>query len=160
MPMQPLSEMLLAMGCQNVKTYIQSGNVLLEHQQADRQLLSELIATQMEHNFGFTPKMCLLTLNELQQAIANNPFKAAQSAPKSLHVFFLSEPVVDDKSEQLKLLKEPSESFQLLGQTFYLHAPEGTGRSKLAAKVEKILAVPVTARNWNTVTKLTALADI
>jgi len=56
-------------------------------------------------------------------------------------------------------LKSPREDFRLIQQVFYLHAPDGIGRSKLAEKVEKNLGVPATARNWNTVSKLLAMVS-
>jgi len=60
----------------------------------------------------------------------------------------------------MNFLKSPRESFKLKGKVLYLHAPEGIGRSKLAANVEKSLAVAVTARNWRTVMALQAMASI
>jgi len=54
-------------------------------------------------------------------------------------------------------LKTGNESFRLIGKVFYLHAPDGIGRSKLAARAEKFLSVQATARNWNTITKLLEL---
>ena len=58
----------------------------------------------------------------------------------------------------LMAIKSKSEQFRLDKKVFYLYAPEGIGRSKLVAKVEPALGVPVTGRNWNTVNKLSALA--
>lgn len=61
--------------------------------------------------------------------------------------------------EKLMALKSPREDFRLIQQVFYLYAPDGIGRSKLAEKVEKNLGVPATARNWNTVSKLLAMVS-
>jgi len=55
-------------------------------------------------------------------------------------------------------LKKDSERFRLIGRVFYLHAPEGVGRSKLASGSERLLGVPMTDRNWNTVCKLREMA--
>ena len=157
-PMKQLVEMLLGLGCQNVRTYIQSGNVLLRHSESNVQVLSNHIAEEMLQKFGFRPHILLLTLAQFEQAAANNPFPNAQSEPKTLHVFFLAEPSGKIDFERLKIIKKDSEAFELIEQVFYLHAPEGIGRSRLAEKVEKLLAVPTTARNWNTVSKLLTLA--
>jgi uncharacterized protein (DUF1697 family) len=54
----------------------------------------------------------------------------------------------------LESLKTEREQFELIGTVFYLHAPDGIGRSKLAAKVEKAMGVAATARNWRTVSML------
>jgi uncharacterized protein (DUF1697 family) len=73
---------------------------------------------------------------------------------KSLHFFFLASTPAKPDLDALAKLKSSSEEFKLGKNVFYLHAPDGIGRSKLAAKVEKALGVPATARNWNTVSKL------
>lgn len=157
-PMKRLAELLVGCGCQNVHTYIQSGNVVLRHPETNRRILSKQIATEMLQTFGFQPHILLLTLEGFSQAAANNPFVHAQSEPKTLHVFFLAEPGNHGNLEGLAALKKDNESFELIDQVFYLHAPDGIGRSKLAEKVEKLLAVPTTARNWNTVSQLLRLA--
>jgi uncharacterized protein (DUF1697 family) len=159
-PMKQLTEMLVGLGCQNVETYIQSGNVLLKHAESNKQVLSKQIAEQMYQTFGFTPQILLLTLAECEQAVANNPFFEPQSEPKTLHVFFLAEPTTLANLDALTALKKDSESFALIKQVFYLHAPDGIGRSKLAEKVERVLGVTTTARNWNTVNKILTLARL
>jgi uncharacterized protein (DUF1697 family) len=63
-------------------------------------------------------------------------------------------PISISDLEALNRLKSDNESFKLIGDVFYLHAPDGIGRSKLAARAEKLLGVETTARNWNTVTRL------
>jgi uncharacterized protein (DUF1697 family) len=158
-PMKQLTSMLNILGCENVKTYIQSGNVLLHHSQPDGETLTQKIAMQMQLTFGFEPKILLLTLEQFQQAASNNPFVLAQAEPKTLHLFFLSNPVIKLNVEKLNSFKKINEDFKLINQVFYLHAPDGIGRSKLAEKVESILTVPTTARNWNTVSKLLSLAN-
>lgn len=159
MPMKQLISMLNELGCEDVQTYIQSGNVLLQHSESDSQVLTLHITTTMYRTFGFEPKVLLLTLEQFQQAATNNPFPQAEVEPKTLHLFYLDRPVIEFDKEKLNSLKKTNESFELIDQVFYLHAPDGIGRSKLAEKVEKILAVPSTARNWNTVKKLLSLAE-
>jgi uncharacterized protein (DUF1697 family) len=159
-PMKKLTEVLMSMGCAEVKTYIQTGNVVIEHQEINQTKLSAKIADEVEKSFGFKPHVLVLTLDEFTQSARQNPFTKAELEPKSLHLFFLYQTVQSVDLKELFLLKKPSESFELIGQVFYLHAPEGIGRSKLAAKVEKHLGVPTTARNWNTVQKLLGLAGI
>lgn len=159
MPMKQLTTMLNELGCEQVQTYIQSGNVLLLNSLSDGHKLAQQITAKMQQSFGFEPKTLLLTLEQFQQAASNNPFLHAQAEPKTLHLFFLAEPVVDFDIEKLNSLKKTNEDFRLINQVFYLLAPDGIGRSKLAEKVERILAVPTTARNWNTVDKLLSLAN-
>lgn len=158
-PMKQLAQMLIDMDCEDVTTYIQSGNVLLQHPEINSQILAEQIASKMQHTFGFMPNILLLTLSQLEQAAANNPFPEAQSDPKTLHLYFLSEQSKQTNLDTLNNFKKANESFELVNNVFYLHAPDGIGRSKLAEKVEKTLAVPTTARNWNTVSKLLKLGS-
>lgn len=86
--------------------------------------------------------------------MAGNPYPEAEAEPKSLHLFFLDEAPQHPDLKSLEAIKTDSEHFKLAGKVFYLHTPEGFGLSKLAARVEKLLGVAASARNWNTVCKL------
>lgn len=101
-----------------------------------------------------------LTLTQFEQAATHNLFTEAQSEAKTLHVFFLAEPAIHATLDILTALKKGNESFLLIEQIFYLYAPDGIDRSKLAEKVEKVLGVPTTARNWNTVFSTLQLASL
>ena len=101
----------------------------------------------------------LLTEAELQSAMENNPFPEAEADTKSLHLSFLAEKAENADIELLKQLKKDNERFALTDSVFYLHAPDGIGRSKLAAKVEKALGVAITGRNWRTVNKIQAMVE-
>lgn len=157
--MKQLKEMLFGLGCQNVETYIQSGNVVLQHSESNPRVLSKKIANEVRVGFGFQPHILVLTLAQLQRAAENNPFPGAQADPKTLHLYFLAAPAENITFDIMEQIKKDNEAFKLIEQVFYLHAPDGIGRSKLAEKVEKLLAVPTTARNWNTVNKLLTLAS-
>ena len=95
---------------------------------------------------------------ELAQAIAANPFPAAAAEPKSLHLYFLAQPPAADLVA-LNALKASGEAFAIVDKVFYLHTPNGFGRSKLAAGAEKRLGVQITARNWRTANKVLELAQ-
>ena len=99
--------------------------------------------------------MSLLEISELHDAIENNEFNTEDG--KALHFFFLDSHPNNPNLERLMAVKSKSEEFKLHKKVFYLYAPDGVGRSKLAAKVEQSMGVPVTARNLNTVNKLIAL---
>ena len=158
-PMKQLAEMLVEMGAKNVQTYIQSGNVLLQIAESNAQQLASSIAIHIEQTFAFKPQVLVLTQAQFAQAAANNPFPKAQSEPKTLHLYFLAAPANDCDLTKLTELKKTTESFELTEQVFYLHAPDGIGRSKLAEKVESLLGVATTARNWNTVSKLLVMFE-
>ena len=157
LPMQKLRDMLAALGCEDIKTYIQSGNAVFRSDD-ERALLSSKIEVAVDEKFGFAPTVLLLTIDDYHSILAANPFPDAVDDPKSLHVSFLAEACVDPDLNSLDALKSPTENYELAVNAFYLHAPDGIGRSKLAAKVEKYLGVPATGRNWRTTTKLAELA--
>jgi uncharacterized protein (DUF1697 family) len=97
-------------------------------------------------------------IDEIEQAMAENPFPEAETDPSSLHLGFLAFTPKSPDLKKLDGLKKESESFHLTERVFYLHAPEGVGRSKLAAATEKLLGVPMTDRNWRTVCKIREMA--
>jgi uncharacterized protein (DUF1697 family) len=107
---------------------------------------------------GFKPRVILLTIGQLNAAVEANPYPQAKREPKALHLFFLADDAINVDSDALNVLKKDSEQFALVDRVFYLYAPEGIGRSKLAARVENLLGVPLTARNWRTVGKVLQLA--
>jgi uncharacterized protein (DUF1697 family) len=158
LPMKELTGLLEELGCENVRTYIQSGNVVLESSEKAPTLAGKIKAA-VKALRGFEPEVLLLTAKELEKAIANNPFPQAEDDPKTVHFGFLASRPVRPDLEKLESLKKESEEFQLIGQVFYLYAPEGVGRSKLAAASEKALGVSMTDRNWNTVCKLQAILE-
>lgn len=143
-------------GCENVQTYIQSGNTVFRIDKCKAATIAEEISSKILESHRFKPKVLLLDVSELEAAIENNPFKADEG--KALHFFFLEFIPKDPDLAGLMAVRATSEEFKLAGKVFYLYAPEGIGRSKLAAKVEQSLGVPATARNWNTVSKLMELA--
>ena len=102
--------------------------------------------------------MLVLTRRELERAAAGNPFREADDNPKSVHLFFLTEPAKDADVKSMNALKTATERFALKGRVMYLHTPDGFGSSKLAARVERFLGVETTARNWRTVTTLLELS--
>jgi uncharacterized protein (DUF1697 family) len=158
LPMNELKALLEDIGCKHVETYIQSGNVVLEHSRADANLLARLISKAVQDSHGFEPKVLLITIEELEKIVRSNPFPDAEDDPKSLHVNFLATEPASAAVDAMNDIKAASESFSLIGNAFFLHAPDGIGRSRLAAKAEKLLGVSATGRNWRTVMKVLAMA--
>lgn len=159
LPMKTLSALLEDLGAQNVRTYIQSGNAVFEHQQTDAARLSAQISAEIKQRCGFEPHVLLAERADIERVIKENPFPEAADEPKTLHVGFLVSAPPKPQLDALERIKLDSERFELIGKVFYLHAPEGVGRSKLAASAEKLLGVPMTDRNWRTVCKLWEMAQ-
>ena len=154
LPMATLREILGGFQLQNIRTYIQSGNVVFDGVDISPLDLTKKIAEGIQQRQGFSPSILLLTSAQLQAAADANPFPGATSDPKSLHFLFLAERPVSPNLDFLQERKSATEQFVLTDLVFYLHAPEGIGRSKLAAVTEKNLGVVTTGRNYRTVKKL------
>ena len=159
LPMKELVAILEHLGSQKVKTYIQSGNAAFVSPEKDTLRLSKTITVEVKKRRGFEPYVLLLELEDIERAIRNNPFPEAETDPRALHTGFLASTPEHPNLKTLESLKRGSERFRLIDTVFYLHAPEGIGRSKLAAKAEKLLGVPMTDRNWRTVCTIRAMAQ-
>lgn len=158
LPMSEFRELLSTLGCEEVTTYIQSGNAVFKHSKSAADL-SESISEAVHSKFGFRPSLMVLPAKDYTAVVAANPFPAAASEPKLLHVWFLGEEAVNADTKRLDKFATESEEYALTDSAFYLHAPDGIGRSKLAAGVERCLGVPATARNWRTVSMIEDLFD-
>jgi uncharacterized protein (DUF1697 family) len=154
LPMKDLSTILTGMGLHDVQTYIQSGNVVFRCDIKNKATLAAKISAAIKAQHGFAPHILLLEAAELKKAMASNPYPEAEAVPKSLHLFFLDEVPQQPDLKALEAIKVDNERFKLAGKVFYLHAPDGVGDSKLAARAEKLLGVAASGRNWNTVCKL------
>jgi uncharacterized protein (DUF1697 family) len=156
LPMKDLVRILEGMGFREVKTYIQSGNAVFRSAPLTTEETAREISSRILETHGFAPAVLLLEASDLQEAIDRSPFVTTDG--KALHLFFLESQPTKPDLEGLMAVKAESEEFKLDKNVFYLCAPDGIGRSKLAARVEQSMGVPVTARNWNTVSQLISMA--
>lgn len=158
LPMKALAALLEAMGLQKVKTYIQSGNVVFQSTRTDSAVLAKAITAAIAQAHGFAPQVFLLDVQAFEAAMTANPFPEGTDEPKSLHLFFLDGTPQKLNLAALEAVKAPNERFALIEQVFYLHAPDGIGRSKLAESAGKGWGVSITARNWRTVSTIFEMA--
>ena len=158
LPMKELAAVLEGLGLNKVKTYIQSGNVVFQSKTNNTQELTHDIRTAINRSHEFVPQVFVLSIQELRNAIVSNPFPEGANEPESLHLFFLKSSPTNPDVKRLEFLQSESERFKLIDTVFYLHAPDGIGRSKLAANVENTLGVALTARNWRSVSTILSMA--
>lgn len=151
LPMVELKRVLESAGCENIRSYIQSGNLVVSSSTKSKRLLTGKMLKATEESFGFRPNLVLLSVAEFSSAIQNNPFPVAVAAPKTLHFFFLETQPTSPDLDGIAKLAIPSEQFRLIDKVFYLYTPEGLGTSRLANSAERKLGVYATARNFNTV---------
>ena len=155
--MAKLRDDLNSLKLKNVRTHIQSGNVVFDSTANTAPSLSKKIARRIEEQHGFCPHLLILNREDVLNAVESNPFPKAVSDPKTLHFFFLAEPASEPDMEALDGMKASTEQYKITRGVFYLHAPDGIGRSKLAANAEKHLGVVATARNYRTVDKILSM---
>ncbi|MCX4814697.1 DUF1697 domain-containing protein [Streptomyces sp. NBC_01239] len=157
LPMADLRTLLEGLGLDGVRTYLQSGQAVFTSGHGDEESLAADIARAIEERFGFTVDVVVRDHAYLAAIVADCPFPAAELEGKQLHVTYYSVPLADDRFAGLDQAAFLPEEFRLGDRALYLYAPDGLGRSKLAAELSRPRlnkGVVATTRNWNTVVKL------
>jgi uncharacterized protein (DUF1697 family) len=156
--MKEVAAALTEAGLKHVRTYLQSGNVVFATDWSDAGELSERIRNVLEERSGVAPAVLVLTQREFSHAVEACPFPEADDNPRTVHVFFLDREPPQPDLEGIAATAAESERYRLVERYFHLSAPDGFGTSKLAAKAEKLLGVPATARNWRSVRAILEIA--
>ena len=152
--MERLREVFAALGFENVKTYIQSGNVVFETAETDDRKLAARIEAALEKEFFKTPVM-VRSLDEIKAAVENNPFAGEEFEDKLFHLVFLAEKLSDEKTEMLLANNRESEKFAVRNREVYCLLRAGVADSLLGKKfIDNKLKTPATARNWRTINKI------
>lgn len=159
LPMQNLRNLMAEEGYGGGRTYIQSGNAVFNAEPDAANVFSESVGAAIFSAYGFRPKILIIAAERLARALADNPFPNAETEPKTLHLYFLTEPAANPDLDGLEARRAENEAWQLGDGVFYLHAPGGIWKSKLAANAEKLLGVEATARNWRTCAKLLEMTN-
>jgi uncharacterized protein (DUF1697 family) len=155
-PMAALRETCAAVGCEDVVTYIQSGNVVLRSGLAPDEL-RETLEEAIAERFGFQPPVMIRTADEMAAVVAGNPYPDEDG--KHVHVGFLHSPPAAAAQQCLSAIDCAPEQVTAAGRDLYLLLPDGMGRADLPARIERCLRpTPLTVRNWRTVTKLVELS--
>lgn len=159
--MSALRELYESLGLRDVKTFIQSGNVIFRSDARDLVILRKRLEDAIEHTFGFRPDVILRTVDELRETIAKNPFGARQDIePSKLLVTFLADEPADEARETVLGMNVEPEELRITGRELFIYYPEGMARPKLPwVKIQKALKTSGTGRNWNTVRKLLEIAE-
>ena len=160
LPMKDITKLLMETWLSDVKT---NGENVIYKEDGDECYLDEgdrerEIEMYVEHQFGFRPRVLVLSLDNLETVINDNPFRNYEHKGKAQHIFFPFSSTVRADLDSLEALRGPNEAFHLGRHAFYLYAPDGIGRSKLAEKIDHALKTATTARNLNTVETLRDMA--
>jgi uncharacterized protein (DUF1697 family) len=151
LPMATLVDMFIEAGCKDVRTYIQSGNVVFSVSKAVSASIPDRITARIAERHGFRVPVILRTTEQLRDVICHNLFLEAGAAQEALYVMFLADAPDALLVEKLDRDRSPPDAFHVRGQEVYLHLPGGVANSKLTTTG--------TSRNWRTVTTLLELME-
>jgi uncharacterized protein (DUF1697 family) len=155
--MDELKHAYIALGLENVRTYVQSGNVIFESSEGDPRKLEVNIQKGLKKAFDLDTVVLLRTREAMQTAIDGNPFEGKDEG--KLHVTFLSAEPETVPLEEFDKAKTGGEELVVRGTEVYLFLPNGYGRTKLNNNyLERKLRVAATTRNWRTARALLTMA--
>jgi len=167
LPMSALAAMFTAAGALNVRTYIQSGNVVFAASPALAGKIPRLIRDAITKRCGFDVPVVLRSADEWADAVKRNPFKeedikvdSKADGPVALHVAFLETAPTAAQLASLDPNRSPPDRFIIIGREIYLLCPNGLGKSKLTnAYFDSKLKTVSTMRNWNTALTLMRMSE-
>jgi uncharacterized protein (DUF1697 family) len=155
--MQDLRSLFESLGMQNVKSYIQSGNVVFESNIDDKKALKAEIEASIEKQYEFHVPVELRTYLEWEAIVNECPFAPIDVETQGTKVLitFLSGQATAERVTEIKIYVHPPEQLIIKGKEVYLNCPNGYGKTKLSNTfLERKLGVVATTRNWKSVVKL------
>jgi uncharacterized protein (DUF1697 family) len=159
-PMAELREMITGLGFSDVKTLLQSGNVVFRGPAKACAKLETQLEAALEKRLGFNVEFHVRTADEWKAIVKANPFAAeALKDPGHLLVSCYKAPLDQANVKALQGAITGRETLKADGRHLYMVFPDGVGNSKAGPLVDRKLAAKGTARNWNTVQKLLALLE-
>jgi uncharacterized protein (DUF1697 family) len=158
--MDELRGLYQSLGLKDLRTYIQSGNLVFRTQQRNLTTLAERIKAEIEEAFAVNSPVILRTLSAWRAVIARNPFAREPNIDKSkLLVSFCSTVPTGEDLSRIRAIECDSEKLVVHGAEIFSYHPNGLGRSKVATTLMgRGLKLTATARNWNTVLQLERMA--
>ncbi len=158
--MAALTDMFREAGASDVRTYIQSGNVVFKAASRVERSLARTVTAALAEQFELNVPVQLWSGDAWRAAVRDNPFVASGAEPKSLHVGFLADKPTAARVAKLDPDRSPGDSFRVINRAVYLHLPNGAARSKFTNRFfDDGLNTISTARNWRTTLKLLAMLD-
>ena len=154
--MAEFREMLTKAGYQDVKTYIQSGNIVLESAHTSEIEIANAISDFIREKFDYDVPVMAKTHNDFLKVIPNNPYRDRVLHEKEkLYVGFMKTQPSEDRKAKLTAMSNADETFEIAGNEVYIVCMKDGRKLQFSnMSLERILKVPVTTRNWNTVNKL------
>ena len=147
-----------ALGFENVRTYINSGNLAFDAKKSSENKLADKIETAVEALVGRQIAVVVREQKDIKRILQNNPFDGEFGSHKEMHVLFLKGELQNEKVAQLKAAAFPGERYEVADREIYCHLPTGVADSLLTKGIiDKKLKVVFTGRNWRTVEKIADL---
>jgi uncharacterized protein (DUF1697 family) len=159
--MEELRALCESLKLRKPQTYVQSGNVIFKTDERDLIKLAKQMEAAIRKRFGFQTDVVLRSAAELRDVVARNPFaKRRGIEPSKLLVTFLSNDPGEEARGKVRAIKCAPDELWIDGREAYIYFPNGMGRPKLPwPTIPKTLKVSGTGRNWNSVTKMLAIAE-
>jgi uncharacterized protein (DUF1697 family) len=148
--MEDLHAVFVACGLENVRTFLQSGNVLFDSDRTERSLKQEL-ERKVADKMGRAVGVLIRTAAELREVVMANPFPDGDAS--LIGIFFLPKALPARLLTDLEL--GGPEDVQMIGREVFVHYPDGIGRSKMKLP----FAADGTSRNLNTISRLVAMTE-
>ena len=159
LPMARLIELFEDAGCESVRTYIQSGNVVFQAPAARARLVPAAVTSAIATELGLDVPIVTRTASELERIVSANPFVAPGTDLGLLHIGFLADRPNAARGAGLDPNRSPPDEFALHEGELYLRCPNGMARTKLTtAYFDSTLQTVTTIRNWRTTLKLLELS--
>ena len=157
-PMADLRELLTKSGFENVQTYIQSGNVILQSSKSDISVIEKNIQESIMDHFGFEISVLVKTRSDLKRIFNDSPF--SEEKKKASYFMLLRNTPEDDLVKVASEKVYEGEEYKILKDCIYFFCEKGFGQAKFNANFfERKLKIFVTARNYNTMVKLLSLSE-
>lgn len=157
--MTDLRDLLTKSGFENVQTYIQSGNVIFESEEANTNVLSDKIEQIIRDQYGFEVPTLVILPKAMEKAVSRNPFIVHPDIEETGTYFtFLKDSPNKEGIEKFNAVSYPGETFQLIDNVVYYHCSIGFGKAKFTNKMmENKLGTRATTRNFKTTMKLISM---
>jgi uncharacterized protein (DUF1697 family) len=157
--MEEFRNLMESVGYGNVKTYIQSGNVIFESDSTSKIKIGASIEALIEGHYGFDVTVFVLDIKDIEKAIDNNPFVSQRqpegAGSKKLYVTFLSENPSNERMQALREAPIGHDLIEVVDDVLYFKLETKASESKLSnSLIESKLKLKATTRNWNTTLKL------
>jgi uncharacterized protein (DUF1697 family) len=159
--MSDLRDLLTQLGFDGSRSLLQSGNLVLRCDARTGAELESMLEMEAEKRLGLRADFLIRSAKEWRQVVARNPFrKEAEGDPSHLVVMFLKSGANAKDVQAVQAAITGPETIRADGRQLYIVYPDGIGKSRLTnALIEKKLGIRGTARNWNTLLKIAALAE-